>query len=578
MFMKNLRNNLIAFILTLIVFITQAWFVWDSYDYMKTTERQFFLNTILAGRINHLDEALTMSARMASATGDLTWETRYREYEKSLDSVLSNILISASRFGLGSYVRQTVEANDALVEMENRSFDLVRIGKTDSGTWILNSKEYERQKEVYENGHMMITRSVSEMLENRISRQYQHSVFALIFLLTATPVLVAAWILTLRRERRITLEKATRERELFDREARYRALFSNSLIGMYETSPDGRILEVNQALCEMLGFSSAAEVKNLNLEQKWYAGYSRDLFLDKIRSDGLVNSMESEWHRKDGSEIIVSENARGVFDQEGNLRSIQGTVEDITEKVNARKETLRMNQELAELNRSKDKFFSIIAHDLRNPFLGLLGLSEILADESAELPMSRVRLISKNLHGSLRQVNALLQNLLEWSRLQQGRMAFRPVSLNVTQLIREAAAQLMVNVSRKNIQLELRVGDHLPVMADQAMLSSVLLNLISNAVKFTPVHGHIFVEALRSNEWIEIMIRDTGVGIEKERLETLFHIDNVGSTHGTEGETGSGLGLVLCKEFTEKNSGTLKLISQPGKGTTVILKFPVVQV
>lgn len=249
---------------------------------------------------------------------------------------------------------------------------------------------------------------------------------------------------------------------------------------------------------------------------------------------------------------------------------------DITQRKNMEIEIHRINEELRELNASKDKFFSIIAHDLRSPFSGLLGLSEVLADPTEELTIEQMRKYSGRLHVLLRNQFNLLQNLLEWSRLQRGAINYRPERLNLRTVLNNVSDQVSVNCIRKNINLTFNIDSDHFIHADADMLHSVCLNLISNAIKFTKQDGRIVIQSKAHDEFIEVSVQDSGVGISSDRLKTIFSLDEVSSTSGTAGEKGTGLGLLLCKEFIDKHGGKLSAESEPGKGSRFIFTLPVV--
>jgi len=248
---------------------------------------------------------------------------------------------------------------------------------------------------------------------------------------------------------------------------------------------------------------------------------------------------------------------------------------DITQRKKMEIEISRINEELHELNAAKDKFFSIIAHDLKSPFSGLLGLSEVISDPTEELTIQEMRKYSGRLHSLLRNQFNLLQNLLEWSRLQRGGIDYKPEQLNLGSQVNLVTDQLAVNILRKNLDLLNEVEPRIIIHADADMLQSILQNLISNAIKFTDQNGRIVIRAKAADKQIEISVEDNGVGISSNRLSTIFNLDEVNSSTGTDGEKGTGLGLLLCKEFIEKHGGTINAESELGKGSIFRFTIPV---
>jgi signal transduction histidine kinase len=227
--------------------------------------------------------------------------------------------------------------------------------------------------------------------------------------------------------------------------------------------------------------------------------------------------------------------------------------------------------ELHELNASKDKFFSIIAHDLKNPFNAIIGISEMLKEEIRSGDPSRIEEYAGLINNSAVQTLRLLENLLEWANSQSGKILFKPVPLKLSELLNEEFSILNDMATGKNIELKSSVTDNLTIIADKNMIKTILRNLISNAIKFTHKNGKVEVKAIIDNKQVEISVSDSGIGMTKETMAKLFRIDANLSTCGTENEKGTGLGLFLCKEFIEKHGGKICVESESGKGS--IFKF-----
>ncbi len=231
-------------------------------------------------------------------------------------------------------------------------------------------------------------------------------------------------------------------------------------------------------------------------------------------------------------------------------------------------------KELVSLNQTKDKFFAIIAHDLKNPFGAVLSLSELLAREFESFEPEKLHMFIQQIYKYSNNTFNLLENLLQWSLLQTGRTVVNLKSLNMAEIINENIDLLKANALQKGIELAwVNPDDHF-VYCDRDMITTVLRNLISNAIKFTPAKGRIEVEVVKDSEYIKVMVRDFGVGISPENQQKLFRIDSNPSTPGTNEEEGTGLGLILCKEFVEKNRGTIAVESTEGKGSTFFFTVP----
>jgi ligand-binding sensor domain-containing protein/signal transduction histidine kinase len=230
--------------------------------------------------------------------------------------------------------------------------------------------------------------------------------------------------------------------------------------------------------------------------------------------------------------------------------------------------------ELHELNASKDKFFSIIAHDLKSPFNTIIGFSEMQKEEIKSSDLSGIEEYAGLINTSAVQTLRLLENLLEWANSQTGKILFNPVQINLSELFSEEFIILNDMAVAKNIKLNSFLTDDLKIIADKNMIKTILRNLISNAIKFTHKNGKVEVKAMIINDKAEISVSDTGIGMTNETMAKLFRIDANLSTRGTENEKGTGLGLFLCKEFVEKHRGKIWAESESGKGSVFKLVLP----
>jgi two-component system sensor histidine kinase/response regulator len=261
------------------------------------------------------------------------------------------------------------------------------------------------------------------------------------------------------------------------------------------------------------------------------------------------------------------------------IRDLARSLQQKTQEAEASRQLAETRaQELAALNASKDRFFAIIAHDLRSPFTALLGLSMIQAELPDDTPMDRVRDLAGRLHTSARETYNLLQNLLEWSRLQLGGMEHAPALLDVSELVASTSRLLGEVADSKGITLHNELAAGTQVYGDSHMLDTVLRNLISNALKFTPAGGQVTIGGQPAGDqpeaFYELWVRDSGVGMSEEDRSKLFRLDKPHSTRGTAQEQGTGLGLLLCHDLVTKNGGKLWIESVPGQGTTVRFTTP----
>jgi len=272
----------------------------------------------------------------------------------------------------------------------------------------------------------------------------------------------------------------------------------------------------------------------------------------------FTNREENQWFRIESIPV--------VFDN-GDIQWY-GIHQEITDRKLAEKALLESEMKLRDLNAQKDKFFSIIAHDLKSPFNAIIGFSDLLMDQINEKDYEGIYEYAKIIGQSSHRAMDLLMNLLEWSHSQTGRMLFNPISFDLVGLIKENIGLFENIASQKAISIKKVLPQESPVFADKPMISTVLRNLTSNAIKFTKEGGEINILVEKNSKEIIFSVSDNGIGIEPKRLEKLFRIGESDSTPGTNNEKGTGLGLILCKEFVENHGGKIWAESEEGKGST----------
>jgi signal transduction histidine kinase len=232
------------------------------------------------------------------------------------------------------------------------------------------------------------------------------------------------------------------------------------------------------------------------------------------------------------------------------------------------------NEELKKINATKDRFFSIIAHDLRSPFGAIVGYSHVLEKQVENKNYSGIARYAEIIQSSSDKAMALLMNLTEWSQSQTGIMKFNPEQLDMVELIHEAEHLFKDIADQKLIEISKVLPAEAYVHADRAMISTILRNLLSNAIKYSDPGGKIILSITnRANELI-VSVADSGVGIPKHRIDKIFRIDENFTTAGTLNEKGTGLGLILCKEFVDNHNGKIWLESEEGKGSVFYFSLP----
>jgi signal transduction histidine kinase len=263
---------------------------------------------------------------------------------------------------------------------------------------------------------------------------------------------------------------------------------------------------------------------------------------------------------------------RDLLEQKVHERTIQ--IERNNEEIISKNETLnQLNAELKALNETKDKFFSIIAHDLRNPFNSIIGLTDIVLGHLGHDGDEKTRKAILDIREASRHAFDLLQNLLIWARSQTGNLEFQPTQFDLMERIEDNLELVRGQAARKSILLISELDIPMPVSGDIQMINTILRNLLTNAIKFTPHEGRIAVSVEKNDGLILIRVSDNGIGITPEVMEKIFRIESKYTRKGTDQERGTGLGLILCKEFAERHGGSISVESEPGKGScfTVIL-------
>jgi len=272
-----------------------------------------------------------------------------------------------------------------------------------------------------------------------------------------------------------------------------------------------------------------------------------------------VHDIENEENEKHATELSDANLAQGL---------------DITELKRAELEIILKNEQLEKLNAEKDKFFSIIAHDLRGPFSGFLGFTDLLKTDIHSMSKDELQDTANRMYSSASNLFRLLTNLLDWSIAQRGLTVFKPEVLSLKE-IADDSLRLFTDVAKnKGIVLKEKIPEDIFVIADKLMLNTIIRNFVSNSVKFTERGGRILITTRTLDEKVEISIADTGIGMNEEMLNNLFRIDVKSGRKGTNDEPSTGLGLILCKEFIEKHNGKISVLSEVGKGSLFTFSLP----
>lgn len=290
----------------------------------------------------------------------------------------------------------------------------------------------------------------------------------------------------------------------------------------------------------------------------------------------LSGEFEFRIINKQGNIVWVRAKINLVRSGTGRIQKVFGLVSDVTFRKRAEEELKKSTQNLIKLNETKDRFISIISHDLRTPFSSILGFTDLLANDE-ELTEDERKQYVRYIQESSRSMLALVNSLLDWTRLQTGRIKFEPQKIDVSKIVIDSINALSGTAMQKGIEVTSLVNQSLHLFVDKSLILQVFNNLISNAIKFTNKGGliQIISEAVTNSRFVKFVIKDTGVGIKQEDLNKLFSVDAKFTSEGTAGEKGSGLGLSLVKEIIEKHGGTISVQSEYGKGTEFIFTLPI---
>jgi len=322
---------------------------------------------------------------------------------------------------------------------------------------------------------------------------------------------------------------------------------------------------MNQEIHQSLTPNSVEKIKQLIKERL-------ELFATQKLENIYIDILEQPC--KNGDIIWIEASTKYNLNKNGEIE-VLGISRNITNRIKLQNEILVQNQKLLELNATKDKFFSIISHDLKNPFSPILGFTELLKNNFEKYDKVKILKFINAISDSSKTVYKLLENLLDWAKTQTGKIEFYPENIILETIFIEIIEIVKNIASQKNITINYQISDSLIVYADINMLNSILRNLITNAIKFTHKNGVINLKAIKLNEKIQITVSDNGIGMTEETKNKLFKINEKISTLGTEKETGTGLGLLLCKEFVAIHNCEIWVETELDKGSDFIFTLPV---
>ena len=372
------------------------------------------------------------------------------------------------------------------------------------------------------------------------------------------------------------------EEELRASGAKYHELFDNANDFILTTDIDGKITNANRTLLRYL----QTDLESLTQHNVFEFVHEENIdFANDIKSKILEGECDTPFELKAygiDRQPVVYEVKASLIQKNGQTEGVQCVFSDVTLRKEASLKLEKYNASLLELNKTRDKFFRIIAHDLRNPYSSIIGFTDMLLEDLEILSKDGIKESLEIILNVAKNSFNLLDNLLSWSRLQTGHIPFDPVRIALIDAVEEVVNVLFSSAYRKKIDISNHVKPDVVLLADKYMLITILNNLIMNAIKFTNIGGRISIyseafisETEAETDFVKISVADNGVGMDAETCKNLFALNRMVSAPGTEREQGTGLGLLLTREMVEKNGGTITVESSPGKGSVFSFLIPV---
>jgi PAS domain S-box-containing protein len=371
-------------------------------------------------------------------------------------------------------------------------------------------------------------------------------------------------------------ERKQAEQALKESEEKYRLLAENSTDVISLHDKNGFYTYISPSCKTLFGYDTD-EILGKKTTEFIYPGdlenFLKEFFLQIEENN--ISRLEYRRLKKDGSFIWVENVSKIIRDNlTHEIINVICIIRDISERKKAEIIINNQNKELKQLNLDKDKFFKILAHDLRSPFNSILGFLELLTKNIRKYDIDKIENQINIVNNSAQSTFNLLEDILLWARANAGKIPYEPQKLNFETICNEVIVNLELTANAKDIKINHFSAEEIYFFADKNMINTVLRNLISNSIKFTNKNGRIDIYAETNHEIVTITISDNGIGIKPDILNKLFDISQTTTTNGTENEKGTGLGLLLCKEFVEKHNGKIWVESELGKGSDFKFTIP----
>lgn len=365
------------------------------------------------------------------------------------------------------------------------------------------------------------------------------------------------------------------------------ALLKNETFCVAVFSTDRELLFANNSMTALFKGEPADSLLNPSFETLLEKDATDTLVFEGFLTLGDFFSVNTSiwtqvYRKKDKILIVGGVNAVQLLEQNEIMHQLNREINNLQRELIKEKHKLentlaqlnQTNQKLHEVNATKDQFISILGHDLKNPFTTLLGFSNLLITRFDQYERETIKRHLETINKTSSQIYNLLNNLLEWSRIQGDKVAFNPETTNIYLLVQETYDLFTYMAKAKQITIEMDVAEDIEVQIDREMIKTVIRNLLNNAIKFTPEDGKINISATKKEAFVHVKVSDTGAGMKQKTLNKLFKIGEIESRPGTDGERGTGFGLLLCKEFIDKHGGEIWAESEVGKGSSFKFTIP----
>ncbi|MEX2213749.1 MAG: PAS domain S-box protein [Phycisphaeraceae bacterium] len=565
--------------------------MWAATDKLRdhSQMRQDLRIEALSGTILHVDEVLTMSARMAAATGDPAWEQRYRAFEPQLSAAINEAIEVTADLDQARGSSQTDAANRRLIELENEAFVLVRAGQSEQAKAILFGEDYETQKELYAQGTVELLKHLREAQAASHAQYQVEAISTLIIGAAAIAVLCAIWVMVTRRLNQWRIVQLVS----FDRQAQAQEALRASegtFRGLLESAPDavvivnerGAIELVNAQAERMFGYGRDElrdQPVELLIPRRFKEGHvaKRDSYFAAPVVRGMGVGQELYGVRKDGTEFPVEISLSPMRMADG-IR-VSSAIRDVTEQKQAEARLKQLNVDLTAAqntamaaNRAKSDFLANMSHEIRTPMTAIVGYTDLMLDpeQSVSDRLNCVNVIRRNGDHLL----SIINDILDISKIEAGEMQVERIACCPCQIVSEIASTMRVRALNKNLQFEVKVLGPIPqtIKSDPTRLRQILINLIGNAIKFTESGWVRLImksqnETEGTNAQLRFEVIDSGIGISPKDQARLFLPFAQADSSTTRRFGGSGLGLFISQNLAGLLGGNIAVDSEVGRGS-----------